>query len=88
MHLFRNPAKSREAEPGVQVRSGVTSVDETIDFDVVVHDPNARITKVSITYEVPSSKPARGRGKNRRPAPPDEVVFTFENGLKEPGGSR
>jgi len=88
MHLFRNPSTTREADPGTQVRNGIRSTEQSIDFDVTISDPHGRVTKVSITYEVESTEPTRGRGRSRRPAPRDEVVFTFENGLKQPPKSK
>jgi hypothetical protein len=88
MSMFRNPANTRQAEPGDQVKGGITSTEEDVDFDVVIHDPKGRVTKVSVTYELPASAPARGRGRSKRPPPPTEVVFTFENGLKAPPSSK
>lgn len=84
MHLFRNPANHREASPGETVRAGVSSPDQEIDFDLAVRDPDARITRVSVTYEVPPEEPGR-RGKKGKPT---EVVFTFENGMRPPRGTR
>ncbi len=84
MNLFRNPAQAREADPGPQVRSGISAPDQDIDFDVVVNDPKGRVIKVSVTVELPSSEPARGKGRSRRPGPTEKVVFTFENGLRQP----
>lgn len=86
--LFRNPATTRQADPGDQVRSGITSTDEEIEFNVILNDPKRRVTKVSVTYEVAAPEPARGRGRRKKPPPTTEVVFTFENGLKDPPDSK
>ena len=80
MQLFRNPTSYREATPGDKVRTRVTSVDDDVDFEVVLSDPSARVKRISVTYEIPP--PEKGAGRRRKK--PQEVVFTLENGLKPP----
>ena len=66
--LFRNPAVGPEAEPGDRVRTRITSADQGLDFEVVVTDPRAAITRVRVSYRVPGENGAS-----------EEVEFTLES---------
>jgi hypothetical protein len=66
--LFRNPARTPEAEPGDRIRTRITSSDEAVDFEVALTDPRAAVRRVRIAYEVP--------GENGRT---EEVEFTLES---------
>jgi len=80
MQVFKNPTDYQEADPGEKVRTRVVSVDDDIDFEIVLCDPSSRVTKISVTYELPPPE----KGTTRRRKKPQEVVFTLENGLKPP----
>ena len=69
--LFRNPANRREAEPGDRVRTGVTSRDQGLDFEVAISDPNRVVRSVRVTCEVLG---ADGRTM-------EEIEFTLEGRL-------
>jgi hypothetical protein len=84
MNVFRNPSDHREAEPGTRVRTCLESTDEPVDFEIALKDPNARVKKVVVHYELPPpERSGKGRRGGRR-TKPKEIVFTFENGLKPP----
>ncbi len=72
--LFRNPAEWREAEPGDRVRTGVTSREQKLDFEVAIFDPSRAVRRVRVTYEVVG---ADGRST-------EEVEFTLEGRLPKP----
>ena len=84
MQMFRNPATHQEADPGEHVRAGLTSPDQDLEFDLSVHDPDGRIKRVTVTYEIPPEEPGK-RGKRGKPT---EVTFTFENGLRPRASGR
>ena len=80
MQLFRNPTDHQEAIPGGKVRTRVTSVEDDVDFEVVLSDPASRVTRITVTYQLPAPERAKGRRRKK----PQEIVFTLENGLKPP----
>ncbi len=80
MQLFRNPNGHREASPGDKIRTSVSSVAEDVDFEIVLSDPDARVTRITVTYELPAPQKPGSRRKKK----PQEIVFTLENGLKPP----
>lgn len=69
MTLFRNPTKVPEAEPGERIRTRVRSVDQSLDFEVALTDPNSAVRRVRVAYEIPG--PDGGL---------EEVEFTIERG--------
>lgn len=71
--LFRNPSDQAEAEPGDRVRTGVTSPDQGIEFEVSVHDPRGAVVRVRVAYQV--------IGEDGRK---EELEFTFEDRLPSP----
>ena len=73
--LFRNPASVRQATPGKQVRTRITSPEQGIDFEVSVRAAQTAVTRIQVVCPLPSGHPATGD---------DEVVFTLENGLPPP----
>ena len=66
--LFRNPTQRPEAEPGERIRTRITSMDQSLEFEVALTDPRAAVKRVRIAYEVP--------GENGRT---EEVEFTLES---------
>ena len=72
--LFRNPAEEREAEPGDRVRTRIVSIDQDVDFEVVLSDPYSAVRRIRVAYEVQSSSGRRN----------EEVEFTLEGNLPEP----
>ncbi len=80
MQLFRNPNGHREGNPGDKIRTSVTSEAEHVDFEIVLRDPDARVTRIAVTYELPA--PDKAGSRRRKKA--QEIVFTLENGLKPP----
>lgn len=66
--LYRNPADSREAEPGDRVRTRVSSKEQGLDFEVAIDDPNRAVRRIRVTYELP------GQDGRRE----EEVEFTLE----------
>lgn len=66
--LFRNPAPHPEAQPGDRIRTRITSVDQSLDFEVALTDPRAAVKRVRVAYEV--------AGDNGRM---EEVEFTLES---------
>lgn len=68
--LFRNPGR-REQSPGRKVRTGITSKEQGLDFEIVLHDPDQVVRRV-IVETVPKS----GGGSRRKSA--SDVVFTVE----------
>ena len=66
--LFRNPTQRPEAEPGERIRTRITSMDQSLDFEVALTDPRAAVKRVRVAYEVP--------GENGRT---EEVEFTLES---------
>lgn len=73
--LFRNPASVRQAAPGKQVRTRITSPEQGIDFEVSVRAARTAVTRVQVVCPLPSGHPATRD---------DQVVFTLENGLPPP----
>lgn len=71
--LFKNPAETREAEPGERVRTTLVSEEQGIDFEVTIADPNRAIRRVRVAYVLP------GRGGWRE----EEIEFTLEGLLPE-----
>jgi hypothetical protein len=69
--LFRNPADLREAEPGGRVRTGVTSKEQKLDFEVAIKDPNRAVRRIRVLCEMVG---ADGRTT-------EEIEFTLEGRL-------
>ncbi len=69
--LYKNPADTREAEPGDRVRTSVTSQEQGLDFEVAISDPNRSVRRIRVMYELP------GREGRRE----EEIEFTFEGAL-------
>ncbi|MDT8340092.1 MAG: hypothetical protein RQ751_01150 [Longimicrobiales bacterium] len=70
--LYRNPADHREAEPGSRVRTGITSPDQDLDFEIALRDPGARVTRVRVACLVPDGSGAT-----------EEVEFVLEGRLPD-----
>jgi len=68
--LFRNPADRAEALPGDRVRTRITSDEQDLDVEIVVHDPDVAVHRVRVSCHVEG---ARGR--------PEEVEFTLYGDL-------
>jgi len=68
--LFRNPCDRRDADPGPRVRTGISSPDQGLDFEVAVTDPDAVVTRVRVACRVPD-----GKGST------EEVEFVLEGQL-------
>ena len=66
--LFRNPASGPEAEPGERIRTRITSDDQALAVEIALTDPQAAVTRVRISYELPN-----GNGRT------EEVEFTLES---------
>jgi hypothetical protein len=66
--LFRNPLSGPEAEPGDRIRTRITSVDQSLDFEVALTDPRGAVKRVRIAYEVPGVNGGT-----------EEVEFTLES---------
>jgi hypothetical protein len=66
--LYKNPAGSREAEPGDKVRTRVTSKEQGLDFEVTLDDPNRAVRRIRVIYELP------GQDGRRE----EEVEFSLE----------
>ena len=71
--LYRNPSPTAEAEPGDRVRTGVTSPDQGIDFEVAISDPHGAIIRIRVAYLLTTEN-----GKK------EEVEFSFEDRLPSP----
>ena len=71
MTLFRNPAERGKRQPGDRVRTGVLCPEQGIDVEVVVNGDRERVSRVTVTCEVPA---VDGKGT-------EEVTFTLKNGL-------
>jgi len=69
--LYKNPADSREAEPGDRVRTRVSSKEQNLDFEVTIDDPNRAVRRIRVTYELP------GRDGRRE----EEIEFSLEGRL-------
>lgn len=69
--LYRNPADRQDAEPGDRVRTRITSLDQGLDFEVIIGDPHRAIRRVRVVYVVPGSD-----GQ-----PEEEIEFTLEDDL-------
>jgi hypothetical protein len=72
--LFKNPAEVREAEPGDRVRTRVTSLEQKLDFEVAITDPNRAVRSIRVVYVLP------GQDGRRE----EQIEFTLEGRL--PGG--
>ncbi len=70
--LFRNPARRAEASPGRVVRTGVSSVDGSVDFRISVEDPNGIVESVVVVTR-------RKRGRRR-----EIVKYLLESRLPPP----
>lgn len=71
--LFRNPAGSREANPGEKVRTKITSDELNVDLEVVINDPRGAVSRVKVAYLVPGRN---GQGE-------EEIEFTIEDNLPD-----
>ncbi len=69
--LFRNPVDRADGEPGDRIRTRVTSRDQSLDFEVMVSDPNRAVSRIKVAYEV--------RGPDGRKE--EEIEFTLEDEL-------
>jgi hypothetical protein len=69
--LFKNPAEVREAEPGDRVRTRVTSMEQKLDFEVAITDPNRAVRSIRVVYVLPGQE---GRRE-------EEVEFSLEGRL-------
>ena len=72
--LFRNPANGPEADPGDRMRTGITSGDQALGFEVALTDPQSAVKSIRITYVLPGENDTM-----------DEVEFLLE-GAPETGG--
>ena len=54
--LFRNPSDRRDADPGPRIRTGITSPDQGLDFEIALTDPDAVVTRVRVACRVPDGK--------------------------------
>jgi len=70
--LFRNPARRAAASPGRVVRTGVSSVDGSVDFRISVEDPNGIVESVVVVTR-------RKRGRRR-----EIVKYLLESRLPPP----
>lgn len=70
--LFRNPARRAEAEPGKAVRTRISALDGTADFEVSVEDPHGVVESVIVVTR-------RRRGKRS-----EVVKFALEAKLPPP----
>jgi hypothetical protein len=70
--LFRNPARRAEVSPGRVVRTGVSSVDGSVDFRISVEDPNGIVESVIVVTR-------RKRGRKR-----EIVKYLLESRLPPP----
>ena len=86
--LFRNPCDHREADTGERVRTAVRCPEQNVDFEVSVRDPHRAVRAITITYELPRPQEPTGRTARGRRRKAEQIVFTFEDGLKPPVGSR
>jgi len=86
-NLFRNPSDHRCAEAGDRVRTTVQCKEQNIDFEVTVRDPHGAVRAVSVTYEVPAQGASASTVRKRRRRA-EQIVFTFETGLKPPSAGR
>jgi hypothetical protein len=71
--LYRNPMRSREAEPGDRVRTRIESADQGLDVEVSVYDPSSRITRLRVACTVDTP---RGGA--------EEIEFMIEGALPAP----
>src|SRR5688572_7482285 len=71
--LFRNPSPAAEAEAGDRVRTGITSPDQNLDFEVAITDPRGAIVRIRVAYLL--------TGENGKK---EEVEFSFEDRLPSP----
>ncbi len=46
--LFRNPASVREHSPSSRVRTRVVSQEQSIDFEIAIHDPKGVVRRVIV----------------------------------------
>jgi hypothetical protein len=67
--LFRNPADRQEASPGDRVRTRIFSLDQGLDFEVSLADPQAAVRRIRIALVLPSEN---GTVE-------EEVEFTLES---------
>jgi hypothetical protein len=51
--LFRNPAPARERSPGSRVRTRVVSQEQSIDFEIAIHDPKGVVRRVIVETVAP-----------------------------------
>ena len=81
MNVFRNPLPHRREAPGPTSRNAVRSPDGKVDFSITMNDPNLRVRRVTVTYDLaPEGVPPRRRGAGKSRA--DQIVFTFDGDLK------
>jgi len=71
--LFRNPGGKGEGEgkPGDRIRTRITAKDQSVDFEVVISDPNMAVRRIRVSYELPGTD---GRRE-------EEVEFTLEDNI-------
>lgn len=73
--LFRNPSRERESDPGDRVRTRIFSREQGLDFEVMLSDPDARVSRIRVTCRIPG---ANGRE--------EEVEFTLDDRLPDRRG--
>lgn len=54
--LFRNPADRRYAEPGPKIRTGISSPEQDLSFELAITDPQSMVTRVRVACRVPDGK--------------------------------
>lgn len=57
--LFRNPA-GREQSPGSKVRTRIVSPEQSLEFEIAVHDPRGVIKRIIVETVPPGQGPEEG----------------------------
>ncbi len=68
--LFKNPEKVQEQNPGTKVRTRIVSVEQKLDFEIIVHDPRRVVKRVIIETIIPDM-----------PGDEGAVIFGFDDDL-------
>ena len=69
--LIKNPARTRDAEPGDRIRTQVASPEQDLEFEVTIFDPAGAVRRIRVAYELPGKE---GRRE-------EEIEFTLEGSL-------